>query len=232
MKKFLLLAFTACLITACQTMDSVKSGFSDSYTKVSNLFRSDNNAPVIVANGTPCPSFSISDELDNYYDIPGVNEDKASGFSRATLQTISGNCRLNPTGDIITIGMDINFSATAAGNETQTLEVPYFIAVLDIDQEILSKDTFTIPFDLTNTKGSVFHTEQLQQNIPVLEGEDPSTYSIIAGFQLNQPQLAFAKVRAKDIPKEVPVEIMEIEPAAGDVIDPDTVAATDPFADR
>lgn len=226
MKKILLLGCMVCLVTACQTMDSVKSGFSDSFASARNLFSSS-------PKDAPCPSFVVSEELDNYYDIPGAAEQaQNSGLTSAAIENISGACRMNENADIVTVSLDIDFTANAGGDsaesvENKTIEIPYFIAVLNADQDILAKDTFTIPLEISGAAKKTYHKERLQQNISVLKTNDPSTYTIITGFQLNEPQLAYAK-EAENIPEAVTA----IEPAAGEDINPDTIEGADPFAGR
>ena len=233
MKKILMLGMMACIVTACQTMDNVKTGFSDSLTSVGNLFSSKRV-------NTPCPAFMVSEELDNYYDIPGTKAAKSNGLTNATIENISGECRMNANEDIVTVSLDIDFAAQAGGeiantnsDTPQTLEIPYFIAVLNADQEILAKDTFTIPLEISGAEKRTYHKERLQQNIPFLEESDPSTYTIITGFQLNEPQLAYAKQAEQQPTLASATPVAKVEPAAGSVqIDSDKVVGADPFAGR
>ena len=243
MKKILLLAFMACVVTACETMDGFKSGISNSYTQVSNLFTTKS------VDETPCPSFVVSNELNNYYDIPSSADSNMSGkLSNAKIERINGNCRLNENNDIVTVSMDIDFTANAGDQSKEStssnvkLDIPYFIAVLDENEEILAKDTFSIPLELSGVAQDTYHKERLQQNIPLIEGRNPQNYTIITGFQLNEEQLAMAKAQQK---------LSNIRPAAGNsmvaipkqptVMVPvkaiktpslDNIPAADPFADR
>ncbi len=241
MKKILLLALVACVVTACETMDGFKTGLSDSYTKVSNLFVSPDDGD------TPCPSFVVSEELNSYFDLPEADESVAAGkLSNAKIEQISGQCRLNDTNDIVTISMDIDFTAVAGTNlETgqltkSTLDMPYFIAVLDANQEILAKDTFSIPLELSGVAASTYHKERLQQNIPVTDGRNPSNYTIITGFQLNEAQLAMAKQQdelSKIIPASgaavtTPISANKVPVTAIKAPRPETIKAADPFANR
>lgn len=243
MKKFVLLAFVACVVTACETMDSFKSGVSNSYTKVSNLFTSGS------VEETPCPRFVVSDELDNYYEIPGATAaNQTNGLSNAKIERIIGNCRLNDNADIVTVSMDIDFTASAGEqnnlNQPENLNIPYFIAVLDENQNILAKDTFSVPLELSGIAADTYHKERLQQNIPLTEDRNPSTYTIITGFQLNEEQLAMVKTKEKlaaitpasgtsassiKIPQRetVMVPVKAIKAPA-----PENVPASDPFAGR
>ena len=221
----------ACIVTACQTMDSVKTGFSDSFASVGNLFSSSRV-------NTPCPAFMVSEELDNYYDVPGTDGTKTNGLTSATIENISGKCRMNGSDDIVTVSLDIDFAAQAGGEmknnaNPETLEIPYFIAVLNADQEILAKDTFSIPLEISGAEKKTYHKERLQQNIPFLEESDPSTYTIITGFQLNEPQLAYAKQAEQQSTQISNSAVAKVEPAAGSAqIDPDKVVGADPFAGR
>ena len=239
MKKFLLLSTVLLAVTACQTMDSVKSGFSNSMNSVGNLFTSNEQKAEKL-----CPSFSVSDELDNYYEIPGASEDKRSaGLSSATIENMTGECRIDDSNKIITVSLDIDFTAQSKGATNDplgtSLEIPYFIAVLDENNEILAKDTFSIPLNISAAEVKTYHKEKLQQNIPFTEETNPASYQIITGFQLSPSELALSKamerkkiVEAKVAKtNKVPVSVADIKPAAG-YSNKQPVIGADPFAGR
>ncbi len=223
MKKIILFGLVAFTITACETMDSVKSGFSESYASVSNFF-----SPQRVA---PCPQFRVSDDLDDYYDLPGTDAPlNTAELSSAKIENIKGACRLNDQSDIITVSMDIDFTAKSSSSNTPekltktSLDIPYFIAVLDADQQIIVKDTFVMPIELSGAEMDTYRTERLQHNLPYNKEDNPANYTVIAGFQLDPSQLAFAQIQDN---------VANVKPAAGTpAVNLDAIPAADPFAGR
>jgi hypothetical protein len=211
--KLSLIAFICIFLSACETVEGVKSGFGNI-----NLGSWFSTSPEVAYNS--CPGFDVSEELNTYFDL----REDSSNFPYAKIQNMEGQCEVNEAGDVVTVSLDIHFVAMPAiekntpSDNLKDIEAPYFIAVIDERKEILAKDTFIIPFVLNKDGSPAPHTERLQQNLPISAEKDASSYTIIAGFQLNEQQLAYARTKQ---------QMAAIMPASGNKIQ-----NPDPFADH
>jgi hypothetical protein len=101
-----------------------------------------------------------------------------------------------------TLSVDINFAVKAArgpagmGAEPQ---LDFFVAVVDADNNIISKTVYHGQPDLRGKQANVY--TQKVDNFPVVMAMDkrPYDYEILTGFQLTPDELAYNRV-----PKSVP----------------------------
>lgn len=205
-------------ISACQTLEDIKQGFTPADKPHSINIGEAGDQPA------SCPSFKIVEDLDTYYEIPKTSDPKEDvGFAMARAVEIRGSCKYE--NEQLVLGIDLEFEAvpgpfskmdTASGAK---LSAPYFVAVVDEHKKIIAKDVFDVNFDLGKLDEiDLLHRETLKQIIPLTAGRQPEKYEIMAGFQLDQSQLEYARQR----------KATEVAPAAGDMTDSN--AFPDPLA--
>ena len=137
-----------------------------------------------------CPQVAIVRELQTYRDYGREQPDPSQLVAAGKLIKVVGDCAY--TDDGIDVKFELDMAAQRGprlGGEHTSL--PYFIAVLDPQQNILTKNTLSADFDLPDNRKIVEHTDNLHISIPLAKDKKRfgSNYQILIGFQLSQEQL-------------------------------------------
>ena len=157
-------------------------------------------APATAAANT-CPSVGLMPEL-------GVVSQLRNGevLSETAIDSLNPVC--NVTKELATIRLSVGFKGQLgpagikdASNEAN-YSLPYLIAVINPQGEIISKDVFAI--SLTYKKGETkqVYNDLIEQIIPLPQGASAADYKVLVGFQLSPEELAYnRKISAKSPPK-------------------------------
>jgi hypothetical protein len=136
-----------------------------------------------------CPKTGlIADAATLTLSAPGGKEKGVE----AVLQGFSGDCTKTADGIEMTLALPFAAKRNPAAAALQEQQLPYFIAVLSPNEDILQRQAFstTISFDNTNTGTS---TEEHTISIPLPAGAQAYGYKVIAGFALTPDQLRYNK---------------------------------------
>lgn len=137
-----------------------------------------------------CPQVAIIHELDTLRDYGTEKPDPSQLVAVARLQMVNGDCEYKKDG--IDIAFDLDMIAARGprlgGNRS---EFPFFLAVVDPDQDVLNKDVLTTKFKFGDDSKSVEKTENLHVFIPLpkQKRDKGPLYQVLIGFQLTQLQL-------------------------------------------
>lgn len=120
---------------------------------------------------------------------PGPGRDLTDMASRAQIVEISGGCAYDGDGVTVTVSMPIVVERGPAlsGNEA---EYAYFVAVTDLDWNVIAKRTFPIRFRFDSGSGFAAALEELEQAIPLQSQRQAANYQILIGFDLDREQLS------------------------------------------
>lgn len=105
----------------------------------------------------------------------------------AALDNLAATCRFSSQRVEAEIAFDIIASpgvAFAAG----FADIPFFVAVLDLDGAVLVKTPFVTRVPLPPGGGAVTWTEELTQEILLSEGQNARGFEILVGLQLTAEQ--------------------------------------------
>ncbi len=173
MKKRIIL-FALLAVTACASDDKPKKTEDkpDKAAKVENK-----------TNELICPQVAILQPAQETLDYGGENPDPAQLVARAKMQSIEGDCGYQPK------GIDINFTLHIAASRGPRLGgdkvgMPFFIAIVDPSENIISRQTVTAQFNFAGSKTAT-DDEALHVFIPLpdnaqLGGPD---YRVLTGFK-------------------------------------------------
>ena len=155
-------------------------------------------AMVLVEGGPPCPSTAVlSDAVTVTKRRPGApatppnpaNVVLAAEMSQAVLE-----CEYN--GETNAVTMDINFAVRATRGMAATgadPELDYFIAVVDAEGTLLTKNIFKSRPDLSGPMG--VYTQNVSNFVFQLAMDKrPIDYQLLTGFQLTPAELAYNRI--------------------------------------
>jgi hypothetical protein len=169
--------------------EDIKAARADAVTKAVNDEKYKPPKPI-------CPQVAIIHELENVRDYGGEKPDPDRLVSEGKLINIEGSCEYQDT------GVDIAFTLHMAARRgprlgSNRVDFPFFIAVVDPDQNILNKDQMTASFQFDEDKRTAAHDEPLHVFLPLAKAKDQDgpNYQVLLGFQLNEGQLKDVRER-------------------------------------
>jgi hypothetical protein len=150
-------------------------------------------APEVKTENLICPQVAILKEADEAFDFGRENHDDANLVAKARLKGISGDCAYRKDEKKPT-GIDISFTLNAVaargprlgGNQTS---FPYFIAVVDPSDAVLSRQIVTAEFKFSGERVFAEMYDPLHVFIPIPTkdltfGPD---YRVLIGFIKQAP---------------------------------------------
>ncbi len=138
-----------------------------------------------------CPRVGIlSDAAKGTIYRAGSGRDLTDVAYEHQLLDFNGGCRYANKLDSVTIQFTLQVAATRgpAGEAAETA-VPYFVAVVDKQQRILSRERFTAKVPFTQGRRRAVVGEELEQTIPFAPGRGAADVEILVGLELTPEQL-------------------------------------------
>lgn len=110
---------------------------------------------------------------------------------RGTVGAFRGACRERAPGTVeFMLKIDFLVNKTPLAGQLKGLKLPYFIAVLDKDENVLQKERFWTKVDFDN-KTSAKTTGEHTVRFPLSSGGTPGDYKVVFGYELTKEQLDF-----------------------------------------
>lgn len=136
-----------------------------------------------------CPQVAILQEAEEVFDYGGEDPDPSELVSKSRMKNIDGTCAYRKNGiDILfTVRMVAARGPRLGGSHA---EFPYFIAVADPADHVLSREVMTAAFTFSGADKVAGDDEALHVFIPLsktalLSGPD---YRVLVGFQMRKEQ--------------------------------------------
>lgn len=186
-------------LAGCQTLERAGS-FIPSFDLPS--FNPEKEGRVTIIPQGDCPAVSRVAELSSLYQFanPARPSDSAriseSHITRVTSKCTKtrGNLRLDIN---VTFDGGLGPKARARPGDKPSFAYPYFVAITNDKNQILSKEIFAVTFDYDAKSNMQMQSETLSQMVPIA-GDDPKTYRILIGFQLSPEELAYNRKLPED----------------------------------
>lgn len=177
MKRFLLALPALMLLTGCGMSESLSSSMFGTPTEKEVEHMPDCPQTGVLADATFIPVFTGQ----------GLSDVAALG----KLGGITGGCDFDKAG-IAGMEIKITFLARKIKPELdiKKLDLPYFIAILSPDQQVLQRQNFSTKVDFDNT-GYGIVVEEHELKIPVPTREAAAGYKVVVGYELSPDQLAY-----------------------------------------
>ncbi len=183
-------------IVACSSDDTKEQDMNDKKAAeakaASNIYR-----PKLI-----CPQVAIVRSLDTIRDFGNEQPAAAQLVAVARMENIDGDCGYQDNG--IDIQFTLDFKAAKGprlgGNKA---DFPFFIAVVDPSNEIVTKSQMTEQFKFKSDEKTVDITEPLHVFVPMTKDEKAhgGDYRVLMGFQLTEEQLAQVRKAEKKVKK-------------------------------
>lgn len=145
-----------------------------------------------LADLPPCPRVGILADAERQVLFrEGGGRDRIDLRSIASFQSFSGSCAYENRWRTLVVDLRLELMAErgpAAGNEAFT-DLPYFVAVLDKNRTVLTQQDLVLRADYPSQGARVGLFDELEQRIPLKEGELGDAYEILIGFRLTPGQL-------------------------------------------
>jgi len=138
----------------------------------------------------PCPKLGIlgdASKATQYRDGPG--RDLTDVTFDTELVDYDGGCKYEDKQATVVINFVLQVSATRGPAASQPeARVPYFVAVVDKQQNILSRERFVARIPFKEGQRRVIVVDEFEQVLP-LQGRPSSEYEILVGLEIPQDQL-------------------------------------------
>lgn len=138
----------------------------------------------------PCPRVGILGDANKaiqYRDGPG--RDLTDVTFETELIDFNGACKYEDKQATVVISFVLQIGAARgpAANQAEA-QVPYFVAVVDKQQNILSRNRFVARIPFKDGQRRVIVADEFEQVLP-LQGRPTSEYEILVGLEIPQDQL-------------------------------------------
>jgi hypothetical protein len=142
-----------------------------------------------------CPRAGILPDANTvvlFRDGPG--RDLTDVIAQAQIVDVAVGCVYTsgrrPPG--VTLDLQIAIAAERGpADRARRAALPYFVAILDGDQNIVAKEYFEARFEFPDNRTRVGRVDELEPVIPLRSNFDGPSYRVMVGFQLNADQLAW-----------------------------------------
>ena len=140
----------------------------------------------------PCPRVRMLADTANLVDFRGPGRDLTDVAFEAEITGVDAVCDYNKARTEVTVTTKISLIGTRgpATPGAAALEVPFYVAITDVAENIIAKETFGSKLEFQQSRRRIGVVEEISQKIP-LAGRRPSEYEILVGLQLNADQLEF-----------------------------------------
>lgn len=116
----------------------------------------------------------------------------------------------------LTVDTKVSFHVVSNDRTLRTGSFQYFVSVVDGYKNILTKRTYTVPFEFDARMHDLNRHDELFENLPLRDVGTGSNYAIIVGLQLTEAQLEFNRAAARrptvSVPPNVSVKLPPQQP--------------------
>lgn len=148
--------------------------------------------PPTEAAGLACPEVSILAEAARITQWkPGAGRDLTDVIASAELVTVTGDC-IFPGRDTtkVVVQFAVAMKAEAGpANPTRIVDVPYFIALLDKDRRVITRERFTSRVEFPVNQSRMGFFDEFEHQITLPAGARAQDYSYFLGFELTPEEL-------------------------------------------
>jgi hypothetical protein len=155
--------------------------------------------PALVDTGPVCPASAVlSDAVVVTKLKPGTppgQPNPANVVFTAEMSQAKLDCDFNREKN--TLSVDINFAVKAARGPAgmgADPQLDFFVAVVDADNNIISKTVYHGQPDLRGKQSNVYTQKVNNFPVPLAMDKRPYDYEILTGFQLTPDELAYNRV--------------------------------------
>ncbi len=149
-----------------------------------------------------CPTSFVAPDADKVAVFkPGGGTQLADVSYGIKVIAVNSKCDRADKGLIVNTKVD--FRLVSNDPALRTGSFTYFVSVVDERQNILTKRTYTMPFEFGSNLHDLQKSDALIEKLPLLNVATGNNYAIVVGLQLTPQQFEFN--RASSAPPSLPV---------------------------
>ena len=138
-----------------------------------------------------CPVVGVPREtaaLTRFRDGPG--RDLTDVVFDVGIQNAKVDCKYSSKG--VTIALGVLFGAERGPAATaRTATVPYFVAIIDPDRNILAKEVFTTTLTFPPNVSRAGVVDETEETIPLPKNKTAEGYGLVVGMQLTADEIEY-----------------------------------------
>ena len=138
----------------------------------------------------PCPRAVVGDNAGRLTHFSGAGKDAANIVFEAEIADLAGSCIYDDNSIEVDLQVQIIAGRGPAGTEDNA-KLRYFVAVARTDKTILARDAFDTVIELPADHTRNQTVEELEQTIPISEGQSGEDLVIVVGFEMTPEELEF-----------------------------------------
>ena len=125
---------------------------------------------------------------------PGTGRSDADVVAVIELDNIQYSCQVSTRRALAGVTFDVKGVRRDAG-VVADIDVPYFVAVTDVNGAVVNKQTFTTRLHFLPGVATVTMREQIEETMPLAAGQKAVGYEIVVGIQLTREELDYNRAR-------------------------------------
>jgi len=142
-----------------------------------------------------CPASFIAPDTDKLAEFkPGGTTLRDVEYG-VQIASINSKCERADHG--LLLRTKVSFRIVANDPAVRRGTFQYFVSVVDGKQNILTKRTYVMPFELDVREHATNRADELVENLPLLNTATGGDYAIVAGLQLTEAQLKFNRAGSR-----------------------------------
>lgn len=144
----------------------------------------------------PCPSVGMPREtatLTRFREGPG--RDLTDVIYEAGIADVKMACTYTSSGVDIELGV-VLAAERGPANTSRTATVPYYIAIVDPQRNILAKEVFSTTLSFQQNVSRAAAMDETQEKIPLPKGQSAERYGVVLGMQLTPEEVEYNRNKA------------------------------------
>ncbi len=144
----------------------------------------------------PCPRAVVGENAGRLTRFSGAGKDPVNVVFEAEIADLAGSCIYDD--DSIEVDLQIQLIAGRGPATTDDkAKFSYFVAVARTDKTILSRDAFDTVIELPGNQTRNETVEELEQTIPLAEGETGANIVIVVGIEMTPEELEYNRQQGR-----------------------------------
>jgi len=138
----------------------------------------------------PCPALATVSDAAKLTRFAGAGRDLTDVRFEAEIIEFVGACVQG--GESVDVATRVRIAASRGpADEERRADFRYFVAVVTRDKRIVGRNVFDSSIEFSGNKTRAAVIEELEQEIPLAEGETGGNYVIYVGFELTPEEVEF-----------------------------------------
>jgi len=147
----------------------------------------------------PCPRVAVLADAARLIKFrPGPGRDLTDVDFEALIGGVDGTCSYDRRRSHVDVDFVIEMEVSRGpANGSRQAPVEFFVAVIDPNQNILGKETFTSNVRFQDNMTRVRVTENIAPRLPLKDIKVGGSYSVFVGLQLTAEELNYLRTRGR-----------------------------------